>query len=488
MKATNIDNQGKQRKLKGLVPGECVFPFKYRRKDVMTCQNKKDGKWCATSTDANGNVETWGFCKSGKAKKTKECPPGKILNPKTGRCIIDRTKKNTQPKSRRTQRVRKPTSAERNNVLKEIRDIGKTTNCGLFFSPNSDLQFLGRGVANRVYLSCFNEECKRRVAVRLMSIDNNLPYDKTHPNKLEIGAYNKFNSLLSKNITQHLPYKIKNFQCTINELELTPIQDAISNYRTLYSYGDIKRKIDILITEYCKFGNAKSFLSKNLGSMTELDLKIFIFQFMSGLVTLQYHIPGFKHNDIHSENVLVGSYNLKDDTRAPNKFIKYVLFGQDFYVPFREYCVKIYDFDTMSSNDLINEKLNDDIYREVGVSREHNPVFDYHLGMNSMFKIGDFLPQHDGFKRFYERQIPVRLRGNDNRFLYYARLTNYYQTYDLYRTNLIPQDMETPSQVLLNDSFFNEFRTKPEGAVIVDTIDSKIPTFEQVKDLKWMFK
>ena len=484
MKATNIDNQGKQRKLKDLVPGNCVFPFKYRRKDVMTCQNKKEGKWCATSTDANGKVETWGFCDSG-GDKTRECPPGKVLNPKTGRCI---TKKNTQPKSKRTQKVHKPTSAERNNVLSEIRKLGKTTNCDLFFSPDADLQFLGRGVANRVYLSCFNAECKRRVAVRLMSIDNNLPYDKTHPNKLEMTSYSKFNSLLQKNITQHLPYKIKSFQCTINELEQTPIRDAITNYKTLYSYGDIKSKIDILITEFCKYGNSKGFLKKNLGTMSDLDLKIFIFQFMSGLVTLQYHIPGFKHNDIHSENVLVGSYNLKDDSRAPNKYVKYVLFGQEFYVPFREYCVKIYDFDTMSSNDLINEKLNDDIYREVGVTREHNPVFDYHLGMNSMFKTTDFLPIHSEFKRFFETQIPSRLRGDDNSYLYYARLTNYYQTYDLQRTNFIPDDVKTPSEVLLTDTFFNEFRGKPEGAVIVDTIDSRIPPFEEVKDLKWMFK
>ena len=32
MKATNIDNKGNQRKLKGFVPGNCVFPFKYRKK------------------------------------------------------------------------------------------------------------------------------------------------------------------------------------------------------------------------------------------------------------------------------------------------------------------------------------------------------------------------------------------------------------------------------------------------------------------------
>ena len=41
MKATSYDAYGKNRKLKDLVPGNCSFPFKYRRKDVFTCQEKK---------------------------------------------------------------------------------------------------------------------------------------------------------------------------------------------------------------------------------------------------------------------------------------------------------------------------------------------------------------------------------------------------------------------------------------------------------------
>ena len=54
-----------------------------------------------------------------------------------------------------------------------------------------------------------NVECKRRVAIRLMTINNTIPYNKTHPNILEINNYDKFNTLLSKNITAHLPYKLK---------------------------------------------------------------------------------------------------------------------------------------------------------------------------------------------------------------------------------------------------------------------------------------
>ena len=34
----------------------------------MTCQNKKDGKWCATSVDETGKMKTGVFVKTKKLK------------------------------------------------------------------------------------------------------------------------------------------------------------------------------------------------------------------------------------------------------------------------------------------------------------------------------------------------------------------------------------------------------------------------------------
>ena len=90
-------------------------------------------------------------------------------------------------------------------------------------------------------------------------------------------------------------------------------------------------EVDILVTEFCKFGHARGFLNKNMYKMNDTDLKVFIFQLMSGIVTLQYHIPEFKHNDLHSENVLVGNYNLKQK-KGGNRYIKYILFENEFCI------------------------------------------------------------------------------------------------------------------------------------------------------------
>lgn len=496
--ATNIDINGKQKKLKDLVPGACSFPFKYRRKMVYTCQPRKDGNWCATSVDNDGKTKSWGYCsKTKQTKQTKKvCPPEKVLNPKTGRCIkkqpqatkpqTTKTQKNPNIKKNPKKNQGNKNTAIRNDLLQDLRGRKNDINCNIFSNSKSKLKFLGAGVANRVYLSCVSEACKRKVALRLMTIDNHIKFDNNHPNKVEMRAYKVFNSLLERNITQHIPYKITNFKCKISDLINTNIRRNAKGFEYNYYTDIIKEDIDILVTEFCKFGHARGYLNKNMYKMNDLDLKIFIFQLMSGIVTLQYHIPNFKHNDIHSENILVGSYNLKQKKGA-NKYIKYILFEQEFYVPLREYCVKIYDFDTIYGKGFKNAKLEDSIYKQVGVTSKNNPVFDYHLALNSLFKSEDFNTQRETMK-FYEEQVPEEYRGNSNQFISYARLTNYKINYSNDNTNLIPNNIQTPSHVLLNHHYFDQLRTKPKNGKIVDVIDSKIPNYDKVKHLKYMFK
>ena len=529
VKASNIDINGKQRKIKNLVPGKCRFPFKYRNKPVHKCQNRKDGEWCATSVDNNDKTKTWGYCNKTKTKtktnktktnktktktnKTKTnktnklCPIDKILNPSTGRCVkkngplgkklmSKNTTKKTNKKALNKKTNKKALNKKalnkniRNDLLKEVRKLGKGINCDIFNNKDSQIQFLGEGIANKVYLSCLNTECKRRVAVRLMSIDNDYPYNSDHPNNVEMRAYDIFNKLLDENITQHIPYKITNFKCKINNLVNSQLRNEMGSYKLLLSGGTIKPELDILITEYCKYGSAKSYLNKNMYKMNDIDLQIFIFQFLSGLVTLQYHIPHFKHNDIHNENVLVGTYNLKNKNgKNKNKYIKYILFEKEYYIPLRDFCVKIYDFDTIYAKNLNNAKINEYYLKVVGVSKKDNPVFDYHLAMNSLFQFEDFNPiKQSESKNFFNKQIPIEYRGEDNLYLSYARLTNYNVTYDLDNTNLIPNNIATPSDVLLNNNYFDIFRKKPANCIIVDVIDSKIPNYNKIKHLKYMFK
>ena len=43
-----MDNKGKKRTIKSLVKGNCIFPFKYKKRVYSDCVDSKNGKWCAT--------------------------------------------------------------------------------------------------------------------------------------------------------------------------------------------------------------------------------------------------------------------------------------------------------------------------------------------------------------------------------------------------------------------------------------------------------
>lgn len=60
--AVNTDKHGKINKSKYIKQGKCIFPFKFKRKDVNECLKGERGNWCPTSLKQNGTYETYGYC------------------------------------------------------------------------------------------------------------------------------------------------------------------------------------------------------------------------------------------------------------------------------------------------------------------------------------------------------------------------------------------------------------------------------------------
>jgi hypothetical protein len=80
VKTTNIDRNGKTRKMKKLLYGpghDCAFPFKFKGKMYdEDCVNGETGDWCATTKTNNDYTDTWGYCDNQKSKK--KSPEGKL--------------------------------------------------------------------------------------------------------------------------------------------------------------------------------------------------------------------------------------------------------------------------------------------------------------------------------------------------------------------------------------------------------------------------
>ena len=111
--------------------------------------------------------------------------------------------------------------------------------------------------------------------------------------------------------------------------------------------------------------------------------------------------------------------------------------------------------------------------------------------IRQMFEEGARLKALHGAEKvfdFYKEQIPEIYRGFKSNYLGFARLTNYTQTNDIDDTNLIPKEISSPAEVLLEHKFFDVFREKPKDGKIIYDYNSKIPHESKIRDRKDMFK
>lgn len=397
------------------------------------------------------------------------------------------------------------------SILNFIKNNSLKLSCDLLGSKTTDL--LGSGVSNTVLLGCLDSpNCKEQIAIRIMPIKN-IIRTKNHPIEVELTLYDKFNSLNRRNILPHVPIKFNSFECHYNELfrflknkNIRPskhnktLLTIRKKLRNSIIEGDIHKKIGLLILEYCEYGNLEDYILKNKNKLEYL--RNIIFQILITLATSQYHIPGFKHNDIHDNNVLIGKYNFKNEekylyylkeVRTGTKkqldlYIHYRIFEIDYYIPYLGYCAKMFDFDLSSTNTLKNKKLENTLYYENGITCKINPVFDLHLVLNT--SLTDFINKNNAPRKlidFYESIIPYYYRGRSGNYLGFSRLTNFNQTWDFNDVNLIPDDIPSPSEVILFNDFFKDYKNMPKYGKVIMSYDTKIPSYESIKKRKDMF-
>lgn len=62
MYADIFDKYGKSHIGKNVKKGQCIFPYKYKKKEYKTCLDTGKGGWCPTKLTSKGYVDKWGYC------------------------------------------------------------------------------------------------------------------------------------------------------------------------------------------------------------------------------------------------------------------------------------------------------------------------------------------------------------------------------------------------------------------------------------------
>ena len=397
------------------------------------------------------------------------------------------------------------------SIIEKIRQNVNSVKCN--FMEVKGTKFIGKGVTNTVVSGCLDTKCSQQVAIRIMSSLLKHKSPRTNPVNVEIRLYEMFNELNRKNISPHSPIMFNSFDCKYSDLFKKDNTNSISkSYKSKIDEGKIDDKIKIMVLEYCPYGTMEDITDTN---ESLLHIKVAIFQVLLGISTLQYHIPGFRHNDIHNNNVIFGNYNFKGEElyfnqlkggglfvksisnsisdssntipsiKKNNYYIEYKFLGKSWYLPYLGFCAKIFDLDTSCSEKIKNIKITEDLYLENGVTCQTNPVFDFHLFMNSSFY------DYSGYTEiydFYQRHIPYEYRGNTGDYLGFSRLTNFNRSLSHAENdvNLVPKNIKSAVEVLNTDKLFKEFLSMDDNGEAIMTYDTEVPDFSSLKGRKDM--
>ena len=379
-------------------------------------------------------------------------------------------------------------SISKKNIEKKIKKLAsdKLLTCdSIKNTPN--MEYVGEGVANKVFFGCLDLKCKEKAAFRIMPISKTYPLDSQHPVNVELKLYQKFNKLNAMYILPHLPLLIKNFRC--NYPQVLSDEEVLEEYEEKIESGEIDEKVNVMILEYCRGGSIKKFVDKYQKNIKYL--RCGFFQVLLSLVVLQYHLKHFRHNDLHNNNVNLDIYGFTGEEKYLKTFKKkpvyvaYKIFGTYFYVPYLGFCMKLIDFDVSCSQKVPNSKVKiDKIYKKNGVTCKPNPVFDTHLILNSCtYKFFEkFMglstksqTLHSQMVDFIDRNIPRELRGFNSDKLGFARIK---------QIKKIPEGLKTPVSVIMEDPLFAEYMEKPTDGKVIMVYDTKIPSLKRLRSLR----
>lgn len=149
-------------------------------------------------------------------------------------------------------------------------------------------------------------------------------------------------------------------------------------------------------------GNLTSFLAQ--GKYSEQVLRSIVFQVLYTLAALQAMLPGFRHNDLSTNNVLI-----KKLTKAPN--LTYATGDGWVYRVSMPYLVALSDYDFTHVPDrpgLVNERVLNGRYK---VDGRKNDSYDAHFFLKSVLKCIQRRPKE--FPKTWEFLHRLRMRSED---------------------------------------------------------------------------
>ena len=318
---------------------------------------------------------------------------------------------------------------------------------------------LGKGHTGIVFKGCIKNNCKYKIGVKFLLLNKKKEWSikkKTHPSIIDARMGFQLSKLVERGITPHINVVYFNKICDIKS-----IKNQNSELQEWLDEIDLEKfhnKVNVIYNEIADIDLKKYILKNNVSYSDHL---IILFSLCYSLACVQYYNKGFRHNDMHSSNILVKID--EEFSKYKDKYDLYIIFGLKFYIPCSRFTIKLHDFDYSNSDYFKNDKVHNyktNALRKFGVSPKYNPAFDLHMFTNFTLKNKDL---DNSIRQLYLNLIPKDTIGESNRHTNRFKLTNYFFNG---KVNYVPPSMKTPAELLLFEkSIFKSFQDKKPSQI-----------------------
>lgn len=301
-----------------------------------------------------------------------------------------------------------------------------------------------------------NEENKTNYAVKIVAYPKKEKYgdmfNPKRPENTELVMIKLLSEFIKKKQTPHIVLPITTFNTSIKPFLSLKKDDIVNNkkydeFLKRYKKGSYYKNVSVLISEWANSGDLLDYIRKNYKTFKLKHWRSIFFQILSCLAVIQEKYPGFRHNDLKPNNVLV--HTIKQ-TIKNNKFM-YKINGQYYIVPNIGFQVKLWDFDFSCIPGIVgNCKVDAEWTSDININPEQNKYYDVHYFFNTLTRKGFF-------NEFWKENIvPTKIKDFINRIV----PTKYKSGKYVSERGRLLDNIEylTPDYIIKNDPLFRVMR------------------------------
>ena len=275
-------------------------------------------------------------------------------------------------------------------------------------------------------------------------------YNIKRPENAELMMIKLLSQFVKKSETPHLVLPIATFNTSIKPFLSLAKSNLVESkkfdqFLERYEKGEYYQNVSVLISEWANGGDLLDYLRKNYKDFKIRHWRTIFYQILSVLAIIQAKYPGFRHNDLKANNLLINLFDMS------KKKYKYIINGQSYIVPNIGFHVKLWDYDFACIPGIVNNsKVEAEWTKKINITPHQNRYYDIHYFFNTLTRKG-FFPEF-----WTESEIPQKVRDFVNRIV-----PDKYKSGKLVSEKgriLINDEYLTADEILKNDPFFKVMR------------------------------